>query len=254
MSSHIDRFRLCTSSQLQDGYLRIFTNPRPDRYYSLGLDFAYGIQAEGRDFDAGVLLDDRGEQVAEMAGRWGERFGDVLWPLIEWYRPFVVGERAATGLPVLRDLFGRGAWIYYERDENKASRPRKDLLGVPTSQKGILLRWLQKAIAPADERGIILPSKVKIRSGELLNQCCRYCWRPRTKSMEFEEARDEDLYASAPSGQHDDLVTALAHANAGLRWLPQYERPKEKPKAGTFAAYGVGVVNTPPVRPNPWGS
>lgn len=232
------------------GRITLYADPRPDWYYSLGLDFAYGLQHG--DFDAAVMVNQHGEQIATAVGHWGERFAQVLAPLIRWYKPFIVGERSATGIPVLRAMDDAGFWIYYERDENKKSRPRRDTLGVPTSQKGLLLRWLQTAIAPSDELGNVLPSQLTLRDDELLTQLTKYTWRARSSTVDMENAGDEQLMAGAPDSEHDDLVSALMHANAGRRWLPMYDPPKPKPAADSMAAIGIGLIE-PEKKKGPWG-
>jgi hypothetical protein len=219
----------------------VWEEPAPLRTYALGIDFAFGL-ATG-DYDAAVMLRDDGEQVAQLHGHWGERFGEQLWPLIDWYgrsSVFVVGEPTATGLPILRELYDRGCWLYYHRAEQAKGRPVLDQLGHVPGKLDITVQWLRRDIRPTGNRKLI------IRDATLLAEMQRFSFMPRRQGASLDGTRDSGVTWGAPPGEHDDLVRALALANAGLEWLPQFEPPKaELPPQSIGAILGYDDDDEP---------
>lgn len=204
--------------------------------YSIGLDCALGI--EGKDFDAGILFDANHVQVATIRGHWGESFARVLVPLLDWFNPFIVGEAAKEGIPILRALYDTGRyWLYFHRREQTRGRKIRDMLGHVPLHNDITIRWLQEKIAPRDERGNLLPPAIVVKDEELLNQLCLFGYKPRSAAKTYDEVRDDGLTWGCPSGEHDDLVRACALAVAGLEWLPKFERPKPRLPANSIGAF-----------------
>jgi hypothetical protein len=217
------------------GRITIFRDPRVDRPCALGLDFAYGIQ--GGDFDAGVMLDSEYEQVLTVHGHWGEGFADVLWPILQWYQPFVVGERQ-VGLPTLRKLYDRGyGWMYFNRDESKKGKPARDCLGHHAHAADGITPRLRSLIAPRNGDGTLGDSIIKVRDTVLHSELCKYGFQPRSANVPIEGARDTQYVMSAPPGEHDDLVKACGYAAAGVEWLPAYEKPREQLPADSIGAF-----------------
>ena len=213
------------SGTLPNGRLSLYARPQPGMSYCLGFDTARGI--EGKDFDAAVLLDGEGAQAAELHGHWGESFGTIMMPLLDWFAPLVVGEATEMGTVILRQLYDAGRYhLYFNRAESTRGRKIRDMLGhAPTANDRSIVA-LQQAIAPRDERGNRQPGRLTVRSAELHSQLCRFSFRPRSSSKTFEEVGDIGLTWGSPDGEHDDLVRALALANYGLACLPKFQRPK----------------------------
>lgn len=216
-------YDLITSGPIPGGHITVFERPRRDTYYSMGLDFAYGL--EGKDFDAGVIVDGQGRQVLAVDGHWGERFIDVLWPILRWYKPFVVGERQ-VGLPTLRRLWDGGyVWMYFHKDGANRYEPSRDTLGHHASKGDLIIPRLQSAIRQGD---------VTIRDEPLRHECALFQFSPRSSTRAMEDARDVDLRWGAPTGEHDDRLMALAYAVQGLAWLPEFPMAEMKFKPQTF--------------------
>lgn len=213
------------------GSITVYHEPAPHVAYTLGLDCALGL-TDG-DFDVGIVLDEKGRECCVVEGRWGETFLDIILPLIEWYHPFIVGERTAHSLAHLRRLHDMGAWLYHERDEAKAGRAVRDVLGHAPKQYDLTVARLREAVAPKDEDGRLKPSRVEVYDEETLRQLSRYSFRPRSSTKTMEEARDADLVWSAPPGEHDDRVRALALAWVGFEWLPRFPKPPPNYRPGT---------------------
>lgn len=217
------------------GRIEVFRQPDPQRTYCVGIDTAMGL-AHG-DFDAAVAFDDLGRQAFTAHGHWGEGFADVLGPLLDWYQPFIVGERASTGLILLRKLYDQGRWVYFERNENARGRPTRDLLGHAPTKVDISIVRFRDAIAPRDNVGNLMRSKVEVYDEELLSELFRFSFRPRSSQQSVEDARDDELVWGAPRGEHDDLVRAAAYGWIAWEWLPTIPKPKPK-----FAARSFGAV------------
>jgi hypothetical protein len=238
------------SLALAGGRVTIFDDPRPDRLYSLGLDFGLGLP-DG-DFDAGVILDNYGDQVATLHGRWGNvLLLDVLLPLLDWYQPFIVGERQAGGLEVLRQLYDRGYWLYYQRAEDRRHRTTRDSLGHHAGVNDIRFERLRRALSlkGVDGKPRENGAMIRVRDAEVLSELALFQFLPTSSAVPLVGARDHQLAMGAPAGQHDDLVDALAYA-----WMGQIELPKfadTKPKV-TYKPTALGSilkhdqVNAPP--------
>lgn len=220
------KFEFIESGPIDGGRIEIYAEPNRERFYCIGIDFAFGL--DSGDFDAAVMLDDHGEQVAEVHGHWGERFGDVLLPLLDWFDPFIVGEPTATGLPILRSFYDAGRWIYHHRAESTKGRKVRDQLGHVPGPSDVTIHWLRRDLAERDRKERTARHRLVIRSETLHGELCKFRFFPRRETQSIDEARDRDLKWGAPKGEHDDLVRALAMANAGLEWLPRFERPKPK--------------------------
>ena len=234
----IGTHRFNSAGIVLDGDVRVWSEPGEGRQYVLGLDFAEGM--ETGDYDAGVLLDDMGGQCATVHGRWGnDGFYSVLCPLIDWYSPFIVGERQ-HGLLVLRRFFSEGRWLYYDRREDARSRPMGDKLGHAAVKLDPTVQSLRAELAPHGPAGELLPSKLVIRDERLLDELFRFQYRPRSSTVDPETAHDDQLVWGAQVGHHDDLVRAYALAVWGLNELPHYPQPKTKYAPWTWGAqFGI---------------
>lgn len=212
------------------GRLTIYAEPRTSRRYSLGADFAYGLPTS--DYDAAVVLDDEGEQCATLEGRWGNQaFLAQLTPLIEWYKPLILGERQ-VGLDVLRTLYGQGKWMYYDRDEAKRSRPVTEKLGYHKTSANLAIMYLRSDLMTRDSDGKALPSPLKVRDERVLGQLAAY--RFVSGVREIQDVRDRDMSMGAPHGENDDLVVALSMANLARRDMPYFEDARPKFGPGTI--------------------
>lgn len=240
--------RFHDSSPLADGRLTLYADPVPGMSYSLGLDFAFGIP--GKDFDAGILFDSSGDQVATLEGHWGMGFTPHVKSLVEGFggrgRVFITGEAAATGLPVLRALYDAGyTWMYFNRREESRGRQIQDKLGhVPVRNDPTVLK-LQASIRARE---------IKVRDAALHSQLCKFGFRPRSAAVSQDDATTSDQMTwGAPDREHDDLVRACALANAGLEWMPQFVPPPAAVQPGTIGAMlARGKDAEPPTRKNYW--
>jgi len=227
----VPKLSFIPSGSIQGGRFTQFAPPQAGQSYAAGLDFSYGL-ADG-DYDACVILDTEGTQVAQMVGRWGDSFYDVLSPVLRYYDPFIVGERQ-VGLPTLRRLYDAGGhWLYFHRDDARRGRPMRDALGHHASRGDLVLPHLRAAISPRDEMGGLLRPLITIRDAELYDQMCKFGWF-LPKGADLSSVDDRDRKASAPPGEHDDLVMGLAYAWQAVQYLPQFERPKPVCKPGSF--------------------
>lgn len=194
--------------------------------YSLGIDFALGIL--GKDFDAGVLLDLDGKQIATLHGHWGTDFLPHIVSILQLFgsdRVFVVGEAAKEGIPILRSLYDAGYWVYFHRQQQTRGMQTRDMLGHVPTQWDPTVRRLQEAVKAG---------QVVVRDETLHTELCRFGFRPRSRATSPEEATDGNLTWGAPPGEHDDLVRALALAHSGIEWLPAFDPPKKRYAPGTM--------------------
>jgi hypothetical protein len=226
-------YKFVPDGAVAGGRITIYREPQPDKPVSLGLDFALGL--EDGDFDAGVALDCDGKQVFTAHGHWADGFTEILWPLLQWYQPFIVGERQ-VGLPILRDLYDRGyGWLYFNRDESRKGRPVRDMLGHARYAGDSIIPRARRLIAPRRSDGTLEAPKVEVYDAELHSQLCKFGFQPRSDAVPTDgSGRDSQYKMSAPAGEHDDLVLAFAYACAGVEWLPAFEKPKAKLPAGTI--------------------
>ena len=178
------RWTFLAEGQIEGGRITVFEPPPADCYCALGLDFSYGL-ADG-DADAGVILDARGRQLATLDGHWGEGFAEILWPVLQWYRPFVVGEKQ-VGLPTLRVLFDRGyRWMYFNRADDARGRPKRDTLGHHAFHGDLIIPQLRAAIGPRDAAGNLVPSRIEVRDPEVHRQLCAFRFLGKTESVPAE--------------------------------------------------------------------
>jgi hypothetical protein len=222
--------------EVAGGRIELWGGPPLDGHCAIGLDFALGL-ATG-DYDAAQVLDHKGRQLAVAEGHWGEAFGEILLPMIQYFSKhhpaFVVGEASQSGIAVLRELFDHQVWLYFHRAEEMKGRPVRDRLGHVPQEMDVTVTRLRQAIAPRGPRYEKLPPLVTIYDERTLDQLTAFQFLPRTTTIELEQARDEQLKWGAPPGEHDDLVRALALAWCGLQWLPQFDPPAPRYAPGTF--------------------
>lgn len=175
--------------------LRIYMVPVPGRKYVLAGDVAEGKDPEGKrdsDFDAAVLLDcETWEEAASLHGRWEpDVYGDYLIALAEPYGATIVVERNNHGHAVLLHF-----------------RHRK----VPFARVGLghdgWPGWLTNAVTK--------PSAVTLLSRALREELITVRTAAALYEMhEYSVLKTGDT--GAPSGSHDDYVSAWS---VGLAWL-----------------------------------
>jgi hypothetical protein len=223
-------WRFDPHGKLQGGEFRFFAPPPDDCHSVCGLDTSKGIlTGENTDWDAAIGLDARGRQLWTLHGKWGDAFGSVLWPVVQWYKPFVVGERQEQGLATLRFLYDRGhSWLYRNRAEETRGRIIRDCLGHSKHAGDLTIPRLQQYISPKDENGTLRPPLVEIYDPAVWHELSVFQHLPRSEAKSLNEVRDRQMVYSAPSGEHDDLVLALAYACMGIEFLPQFPKPVER--------------------------
>lgn len=247
----VTRVRLAwnAGAHTPQGRINVYAKPIAGRLYVIGHDSSYGLA--GGDFDAAVVLDrETGEQVADALGHWG----DVLWAEVlfglGWHYnlAFMLGERQ-YGLPVMRRLYDEHGYTfqYYRRDDKKRGRTTSDELGHWKFTGDPTLGNLRRAIAPRGLGGKRLASEVTLRGKELHRQCVKFQFRPKSETREIHEVHDEGLIMSAPRGDHDDLVLALAYARKAMDEAPRFEQPEyEYPEGSAGEVLGMKDDFNPP--------
>jgi hypothetical protein len=213
------------------GRIEVWEAPDPGERYVIGFDSAYGIDSPKSDFDYAVVLRrGDGTQVAEAQGKWGANWDQILEALHFYYRQaFLCGERQ-VGLMAMQRLWQRGIkYQYFQRDQADPHGERMNRLGHPRSAGDTTIPDLRKALGCRSLSGDLEIPQVKVRSQELLRQLCRFQFRSRSASVSIQDARDYQVQMSAPSGDHDDGVLALAYAWLGMREVPVFEPPVERP-------------------------
>lgn len=215
---------------IDGGQIDLWELPKIDSTYVIGADFAAGLI--GRDLDYAVVLkkneDGTCEQVAEARGWWGDnQFAEILYSLGLWYfNAFIVGERQ-FGLPCLRRLYDEWGYghIYRGRIESTRSRRPSDLLGHHRSSGDTIIPNLRAAV---------LRDHLVIRSRELIEQLRQYQYRPRSSTVDPDDAKSDQLVSSAPSGMNDDGVMALAYAWHACREVTKFVMPAPEYAPGTY--------------------
>lgn len=234
------RFKFIESTLWEGGRLTIFERPKLDAFYVMGVDSAQGLQTG--DFDAAVVCRGEGErlvQVAAAVGRWGQTIAPALFAMLGWYfnEALAVGEANSMGLGNMQLMWKLGYTYQYFREQKQDAKvsPKTDRLGYWKGSP-VPIQRLQQVLAPR-EAGTIrrAPSQFVVRDAETLAQIRDYQWRPRSSAKGLEEVHDDELVMGAPSGQHDDLVSASAGCVIGWAELPRFERPGAIIKTGTAA-------------------
>lgn len=218
----------------QDGRITIYQRPIPGHLYTVGADFAYGLQ-QGDD-DAACVFDKTAQektgiatQVAEVQGKWGERFDVILYQLLMYYNgAFLLGERQ-VGLFTLRrlwDVFGY-KFMYRQRSESKATR---------TQQANAELGWHRGAndLTLKESRLAVANGTVEIRSPALWSQLNRMQWVGRTESSSDERDPDEKLKVKLRGGKSPDLAIAFMYGLRALREVYHYEDEKPAFAPGSY--------------------
>jgi hypothetical protein len=182
------------------GRIEIWEEFKPGKTYVVGADFALGM--EGRDYDAAVVMvkgDGKPRQVAELHGHWGETFDRLLYAVLTYYgQAFFLGERQ-VGLPVMRRLWTdyEYRYLYFERDESKATRPYMDKLGHPRVYDDFTLRNLRRDL---------ITGSYEIRSRTLWDQMRNLQFYAKGEEPgKSDRQRDEALRVRLPGGGSPDL-------------------------------------------------
>lgn len=187
------------------------------------------------------MLDDTGDQVATVHGRWGNTvFADLLRPLLDWYRPLICGEQQ-VGLPVLRQLYRWGYWMYYDRDEKKKSRPMMDKLGHFKTHAHLPIMLLRQALFPFRPDGSRRVPDITIRDAEVLAEVSAFQFLPPA-GADLQDVHDTSLTMGAPAGTHDDLVNAAGYSWMALRDMPHFPPPEPKFAPNSIAVQ-LGMVD-----------
>lgn len=220
------------NGMVDGGYVRIWEEPKIDRTYVLGADFAAGL--EGRDYDYGIVMckkeDGTCEQVAEARGWWGDaQFAEVLYSLGLWYfNAFIVGERQ-FGLPCLRRLYDEYHYSYIYRGRLEATRSRRtsDVLGHHRSSGDTIIPNLRAALSR---------DHIVLRSKTLMEELRQYQYRAKNASIDVEDAMSSQLVTGCPHGVNDDGVMALAYAWHACREVGRFVMPPPDYAPGTYGS------------------
>lgn len=212
------------------GSFSVWAPPEKRGTYALGADFGYGLQ--DRDFDCAVVLRidvDPWVQVAELHGAYGELFHRPLLAVARWYRNAWVCGESQLGLLQLRHMLTAGyGRIYYNRDEFRKGRPRRDVLGY----------WARNVDLPVRRARLqVADGRVEIRSPELMEELERYVFKPRSDAkaarLGDDALTDADL-VMGPTLGHDDRVRALCYAMHMATEAPVFEDEEETFEEGTL--------------------
>lgn len=175
------------------GELYIYEHPKKDERYVIGADVGYGV--EKGDESAFHVLNERGDQVAVFHCVISPE--DFAYPLIAtahyYNKAFINPEANAPGVALIVRIKDRRYFRMYQRESfSSAKHTISTDFGFHTNArtKPIVISLLREAV----KDGTIL-----LRHPETIRQLMVYAY-------------DKDGKLSAPSGDHDDLVIALALA------------------------------------------
>lgn len=175
----------------QDGAVKIYEHPRPDRYYVIGADTA----GTGSDWSVAQVIDNsNGRQVASMRMRAGEDiFVRQLYCLGRYYLDALIAVEVNYSSYATREL----ARLRYPR---QYMREGEDTAFSPINRFGFHTN--------SRTRPLIIADLVHIFSSEPELVCDR-----ETLCEMGSFVRDENLHPAAAAGAHDDCVMALAIAH-----------------------------------------
>jgi hypothetical protein len=192
----------------RDGELLEWEEPRAEEEYFLGADVAEGKSVTSEqgevdpDYTVFSVVGSDGREVALYRARL--RPEEAWLPLVllarRWNDAWVNGERNGPGL-VLLSFFARTGYVHPLVHARPAERPVQDRTWTtvgPTNREALLLNL--RAAVTVDPR--------RVRSEEFLAEARTFTRRTQGRQARFEAA----------AGAHDDVVFALAHAQAARRW------------------------------------
>jgi hypothetical protein len=227
------------------GRLTVYELPREDCEYGIGSDTAWGLEtSDYSTFSVGRRTKDpktgriHVHQVAEGEGRWdASALSWLLWAFGWFYNEALVAvERNNGGLEVCRRLYDDRNYCrqYFEEKDEEKNVKHTDKLGYTKHDDRIITR-VQYFIGPFDDAGNALPHQLHVRSEVMWQQMQQYQFRPRSKAIEIDAAKDDDLIMGAPDGQFDDLVIAGAAMILACLNLPQIPKTRPNYKRGSLA-------------------
>ena len=203
---------------------KIFAEPKPMRYYSLGCDAASG--SDTGDFTAYALLDitdsiDNNTGLPELVatGYWRktpDAIAPMLVDLAKRYNAQITVERTGNGTEIMRRV--RETWeeavIYREVKVNKVGGGPTEMLGFATASqsRSILIGYMHDIFGNRD-----IHVKIQVP-----------CKRLRDNINNF--VYDESGKAQHQAGRHDDMLFAVAMAVAGAKSMTKQEAPRAPPE------------------------
>jgi hypothetical protein len=175
------------------GYIRIWKQPDPEKFYVIGGDVAEGL-ATG-DYSAGIVMSEDFDVCASWHGHVDpDIFGEELVHLAQFYNDAYIGvESNKDGGSTLRTIIRKEYWnLYYQKTYNKVSESVSQKVGWNTNvrTKPLMINALTEYIRE---------TWIGMWWDTLISECFTY-------------VKGEDGSTNAQSGSHDDTVMALAIA------------------------------------------
>jgi hypothetical protein len=208
----------------ENGYIRIWKMPEPDKFYAIGADVAEGLITG--DYSCGIVMDEDLDMVASWHGHIDpDLFGDELVKLAQFYNEAYIGVEANNhGLVTLKAIIRKEYWnIFYQKNYDKISDQVTQKVGWRTTKrtKPIMIGTLAEYIR---ECWLGLPWDM------LISECYTY-------------VIEEDGSTNAQTGCHDDTVMALSIVlqllleGRGENYVPEIPKDQTKPQYNDMETY-----------------
>ena len=175
----------------EKGYIEIWEDPIPGKYYAIGADVAEGL-SDG-DYSCAIVGDSNFETVAMWHGHIDpDLYGDELYKLAKYYNDAYLGvENNNHGLTTLKKLQDREYWnIYFQKTYDRVSDQITSKMGWNTNSrtKPLMIDKLAE---------FIREMYLGIYSDLIISECLTY-------------VINDNGTTDAQEGCHDDTVMALA--------------------------------------------
>lgn len=175
----------------EKGYIEIWEEPIPGKYYAIGADVAEGL-SDG-DYSCAIVGDSNFETVAMWHGHIDpDLYGDELYKLAKYYNDAYLGvENNNHGLTTLKKLQDREYWnIYFQKTYDRVSDQITSKMGWNTNSK-------TKPLMIDKLAEFIREMYLGIYSDLIISECLTY-------------VINDNGTTDAQEGCHDDTVMALA--------------------------------------------
>lgn len=193
-------------THIKNRNLKIWTPPKKDMRYYLGVDVAEGLGGK-RDSSTIFVMDRNGKQVAEFKSNKIKpyEFADIVDCVGRWYnKGLLTVEKASGGHSVIERL------RHEKRYMNMTKYQTYDEFKRTVWQVGFATNVKSKSIAVNDAREWFDKGLIDIQSNDLLEE------------MKMFVAEDNGAF-NAVTGSHDDLVSAMWLCIQGMKhgfWYP----------------------------------
>lgn len=179
-----------------DGFLKVFEQPRPDRVYFMSVDPSLGV---GGDYSAFTIFDISDFPFKEVASYKNKNMPTTIYPDVifqvasRYNEAYVLVELNNGGHEVANTL-----WVDLEYENLLFYKDKEDLVGQSTAKRGIWTSSKTKKIGCSRLKELVESKRMLLRSEDTLNQ------------LKFFVLKANDRYA-AEDDHHDDLVMCLVN-------------------------------------------